>query len=191
MNTRQLKLKQTIARSRGVAESEAFFSQEFNDPAPFAESARALMSEVPPAAGSCVMLSCAWASYLQEKYSIPAIVVAGDLKIAGARVFKYKEKLPEPRGRKEVVRKSWSGHCWIEVNGLLGDLSIFRTAYSLGGDSILKNYILEQFGPDRGALLNRIGDLPKGMQYIPQYVLKDSQVEMFFGSLSYQLHHGT
>ncbi|WP_335908482.1 hypothetical protein [Shewanella indica] len=190
MNIRQIKLKQKIARSLGVAESEAYFDYQFHDPAPFGESARALMREVPPSFGSCVMLSCAWASYLKDHFSIPAIVVAGDLKISGARIFKYKEKLPEPSGTGKIVQKSWGGHCWIEVNGYLGDLSIFRTAYSISGRSILRDYILDRFGPGRGALLSPVEDLPDGMQYIPQYVLKDAQVDMFTASLGYQLKHG-
>uniref|UniRef100_UPI001A9E5803 hypothetical protein n=1 Tax=Vreelandella lionensis TaxID=1144478 RepID=UPI001A9E5803 len=81
-------------------------------------------------------------------------------------------------------------HCWIEVNGYLGDLSIFRTAYPISGRSILKDYILDRFGPGRGALLSPVEDLPDGMQYIPQYVLKDAQVDMFTASLGYQLEHG-
>lgn len=190
MNTRQIKLKQKIARSRGVTESEAFFRYELQDPTPFGESAKAIMSEVPPSFGSCVMLSSAWASYLKDHFSIPAIVVAGDLKISGARIFKYKEKLPEPSGKGKIVQKSWGGHCWIEVNGYLGDLSIFRTAYAINGRSILKDYILDRFGPGRGALLSPVEDLPDGMQYVPQYVLKDSQVDMFTASLGYQLEHG-
>lgn len=190
MNTRQIKLKQKIARSRGVTESEAYFRYRLYDLAPFGESAQALMREVPPSFGSCVMLSCAWASYLRDHFSIPAIVVAGDLKICGARIFKYKEKLPEPSGRGKIVQKIWGGHCWIEVNGYLGDLSIFRTAYSISGRSILKDYILDHFGPGRGALLSPVEDLPEGMQYVPQCVLKDSQVDMFTASLGYQLEHG-
>lgn len=89
-----------------------------------------------------------------------------------------------------VDRKTGADLLALTVNGYLGDLSIFRTAYSISGRSILKDYILDRFGPGRGALLSPVEDLPEGMQYIPQYVLKDAQVDMFTSSLGYQLEHG-
>lgn len=190
MNRRQIELRQKIARSRGIAESVSFFEKEFHDPTPFGEAAKVILSRVPPSFGSCVMLSSAWASYLKDHYSISAIVVAGDLKISGARVFRYKEKLPERKAKGRLIRKSWGGHCWVEVNGYLGDLSIFRTAYAIGGPSLLKDFIENRFGAGRGALLSPISKLPDGMLYVPQQVLKDSQVDMFTASLSYQLEHG-
>lgn len=90
---------------------------------------------------------------------------------------------------KSVVPKSWGGYCWIEVNGYLGDLSIFITTYAMSGRSALKDYMLDRFGPGWGALLSPVEDLPEGMQYVPQYVLKDSQVDMFTASLGYQLEN--
>jgi hypothetical protein len=136
------------------------------------------------------MLSSAWAGYLRDHHSIPAIVVAGDLKISGLRVFKYQEKLPEPSGKGRIIKRNWSGHCWIEVGGYLGDLSIFRTAYAIAGPSLLKDFIVSKFGMGRGAFLSPVEDIPTGMQYIPQYVLKDSQVDTFIASLGYQLENG-
>lgn len=189
MNSRDIKLKQLIARSHSVTASESFFDAGQVSLAPFADGAKALMRAVPPSFGACVMLSCAWASYLKDHYSIPAIVVAGDLKISGARVFKYKEKLPEPSKSGKIVTKRWDGHCWIEANGYIGDISIFRSAYAITGPSILRDFILTQFGPGRGALLSPVEDIPNGMEYIPQYVLKESQVDMFTGSLAYQLEN--
>lgn len=190
MDTRQIKLKQKIVKSLGIAKSDSYFSYEVHDVAPFQASAQALMHAVPPSFGSCVMLSCAWASYLKDHFSIPAIVVAGDLKISGKTIFKYNKKLPEPSAKGKIVRLRWNGHCWIEINGYIGDLSIFRTAYAINDDSILKSYIINRFGHGRGAFLSKIEDIPYEMQYIPKDVLKNSQVNMFTASLGYQLEQG-
>ena len=190
MSNRHKTLRQLIARSRGVKDANEFFQFELEDLSALGESARSLMSEVPPAFGACVMLSSSWAGYLRERHGIPAIAVAGDVRIEGSRIFKYKQRLPEAGAKGKVVRKVWSGHCWIEVNGFLGDISIFRTAYAIDRPSVLKEFVLRHFGPGRGAFVSRVDDLPPGMQYTPKEVLNDRQVDMFIRSLGWQLENG-
>lgn len=190
MKSREKKLQKLIMRSRGIADAAEFFGFGLDDVTQFGNSAQAVLNEVPPSFGACVMLSSLWTNYLREDHDLPAIAVAGDLNISGVPVFKHERKLPSPTRRGRVIRKDWSGHCWVELNGYVGDLSVFRTAYSLSGASRLKDYIIKWFGPGRGAFVCEVYKLPPGMQYVPREVLTDEQTKMFSDSLAYQLQHG-
>ena len=169
-------LKQLISRYRSSAEAETYFAYRLESPQVLAEAARGIMSNVPPMPGSCALLSASWAGFLRDHHSIPAIVIAGDLKIGRTRVFTCKKNLPSTGKSGTIVPERWDGHCWIEVDGHIGDLSIFRTAYAIAGPNILKDYIVSKFGLGKGAMLCRHGGLPEGMRYIPKFVLTDSQV---------------
>ena len=169
-------IKQLISRARGITDADRYFSYKLDSPQIIADSARELMSEIPPSFGACAQMSATWAGYLKDHLSIPAIVVAGDLKIQGARVFKCKKNIPEPTREGRIITGKWDGHCWIEIDGFIGDLSIFRTAYSIDGPSILREYIISQFGTGRGAMLCKSEQLPPGMQYIPKFVLRKVRI---------------
>ena len=180
-------LKQLIVRSRGVEEATSFTDYRLASPQPVLESAQEILSNVQPYFGACAMLSAAWAGYLQDNHSIPAIVVAGDLKIVGKKIFRCKKNLPKPTKAGKLVAGNWDGHCWIEIDGYIGDLSLFRTAYAIEGASVLKEFVVSNFGLGRGALLSSEKDLPKGMQYIPKFVLKDNQINGLIAGMMYQL----
>ncbi|EJG1993271.1 hypothetical protein ACPV5H_25360 [Vibrio harveyi] len=183
-------LKQLVARHRGVDEASSFSSFELSSPQPLIESAKKVLSNVPPSMGACAPLSAAWAKTLRDDYDIPAIVVAGDLKILGKRIFKCKKNLPEASANEQIINQKWDGHCWIEIDGFVGDLSIFRTAYSLSYPSVLKQFIESTFGSGRGALLAPHQDIPSEMKYVAKYVLNDRQLAGLLGGLSYQLETG-
>jgi hypothetical protein len=183
-------IKQLISRGRGVVEAERFEKFTLESPQALGESAQELMSKIPPSFGACAMISSMWAAYLNDHYSVPAVVVAGDLKISGKTIFKCKKNLPEPTKSGNIVSANWDGHCWIEIDGWIGDLSIFRTAYQIQGASHLKEFILSNFGSGRGALISGKSDLPPGMKYIPKYVLKDNQIDSLIGGLAYQVENG-
>ncbi|WP_335924625.1 hypothetical protein [Shewanella indica] len=130
-----------------------------------------------------------WAGYLRDKYHIPAVVVAGDLKVKGRRIFRCKKNLPQGGKSGQIYTGKWDGHCWIEVDGVIGDLSLFRTAYLLTEPSILKDYVVENFGYGKGALICPKDELPVGIQYEAKYVLNDEQISCFIAGMSYQLKH--
>lgn len=186
---RNKNLKQLIARSRGVAEAEAYASFKLEDPQPLIESARELMETIPPSFGACAMMSASWVGVLQDHFSNPAIAVAGDLKIGGARVFKCKKNLPDFKKPGKLILDKWDGHCWIEIDGFIGDMSVFRTAYAIARPSILKEFIVNTFGYGRGSMVCPYEDLPSGMQYVPKYVLKNSQINGLISGMAYQLEN--
>jgi hypothetical protein len=183
-------IQQLTARSRGVQDARKFQHFNLDSPQPLIETAKDIMSSVQPSFGACAMLSAAWAGMLNDHYDIPAIVVAGDLKIEGKRVFKCKKNISVSGNTEKFLNRKWDGHCWIEIDGFIGDLSIFRTAYSLKHPSVLRQFIESNFGLGRGAMLSPVEDIPQGMQYIPKFVLDDTQINGLIAGLGYQLEQG-
>ena len=177
-----------IRRAQGPKALARYESFQLDDLRVLAESAQKMLSAVPPQAGHCVLISSGWAVALEEHYGVPAVVVAGDLKIRKTKVFKYKKALPVPGKGNRVHELSWDGHCWLEVGGYVGDLSIFRTVNALPDDSEAKLHMLERFGYGRGAFLMPRKDLSDyELDYIPQAVLSTRQVDAFHGALGHQL----
>ena len=185
-------IKQLISRSRGITEAEKYSAYNMVNIQSLYESAKTILSDIPPSFGQCALMSACWAGYLQDHYSIPAIVVVGDLKVKGSRVFKCKNNLPESTNSgKFIINNNWNGHCWIEIDGIIGDLSIFRTAYAIDKPSILKDFIVSNFGYGRGAMVCHSNDLPESMQYVPKFVLKDNQINGLLAGLRYQIENDT
>jgi hypothetical protein len=189
-STRQRNLRRLIVKSLGAKKASEYFAYRLDGYNAVSEAASEIMSSVPPSFGSCVLISSAWAGLLSDHFNIPAVVVAGSLKIDGKYVFKYEGELPKPTKSNSAIEMTWSGHCWIEIDGKVGDLSIFRTAYSIQRPSRLKDFVISNFGYGRGAFLASISELPKGLKYEPNSVLTNEQVNMFISSLSYQIEKG-
>ena len=177
---------QIIARDRGKEDASTFASYVLDDVAPITTTAKELLQSVPPASGACAMLSAGWAAYLRHRFSIPAVAVAGDLKIRDHFVFECTENIPVGTGQGMVISKSWGGHCWMEIDGYICDLSIFRTAYTLTGKSRLKSFVEKTFGKGRGALVCQKQELDRiAMNYRPKHVLSDAQMDGLLAALDH------
>ncbi|MFT5756656.1 MAG: hypothetical protein ACI9LM_001376 [Alteromonadaceae bacterium] len=180
-------INQLISRYRSVDDAKLYSEYGVDDPQKLLEVAREIMRNIPPSFGACAMLSAMWAGYLKDYHGIPAMVVAGDLKISGKTIFKCKKNLPEPKKSGNIISKSWSGHCWIEIDSWIGDLSLFRIAYQIEGNSVLRDFIVSSFGHNRGALLCQQSDLPTGMKYVPKYVLNDNQIDSLISGVAHSI----
>lgn len=169
-------LKPLITSAYSLQEAENYFKFQLDDPNVLASSANEILSNVPHSFGACAMLSAVWAAILRDRYSIPAIAVAGDLKINNETIFQCNNNIPEKSTGNEKP-EIWDGHCWIEINNYIGDLSIFRTAYATSEPSVLKEFILSKFGNGKGCLLCSHQELDKmEMKYLPKFVLNESQI---------------
>ena len=144
------------------------------------------LENVPPSFGSCVMVSAGLVSILKTDYSIPAIAVLGDLKIKNKTIFKCNNNIATENKTNEPIVQNWDGHCWVEVAGIICDLSIFRTAYRLNKPSILKDYILKNFGMGKGALVSTVEALPKDIEFAPKFILNNQQVSAVLAGLAAQ-----
>ena len=184
---RKRKVHQLITRYRGIEEAQHCAAYELASNQTLATTAKEMIEMVPPSLGACALMSAAWADLLRSKYDIPAIVVAGDLKIRGTTIFRCKKNLPIMGNTGKFVAGKWSGHCWIEVDGHIGDLTVFRTAYALDGPSLLKDFVLKNFGPGRAGFLCPANEVPSGMKYVPKYVLTDPQIYGLTNGLCYQM----
>jgi len=173
-----------IAIHRGEAEAQAYAGFSLVDTKVLADTAIDLLKYVPRSFGACAMLSAGWVSYLRNHHDVPAVVVAGDLQVNGVLVFKCESNVPTHGAAGQVTTHEWDGHCWIEIDGYVGDVSIFRTAYSIQGPSHLKSFVLSTFGSGRGVLIDRPGSLEaSGMIYTPRFILDDHQVEVLVAGL--------
>lgn len=180
-----IKFREECAKYRGVKESEIYDDFTLHGYEEIQKGVQGILATVPPSFGACAPLSASLAAYLRDHYDIPA--VAGDLKIESTRVFKCKKNIPTPGKSGKVINKSWDGHCWVEIDDFICDVSVFRTAYTIDNLSVLKSFILSNFGQGRGAILSPIEDLPSGMKYIPKYVLTDNQIDALIAGVGQML----
>ncbi|MCY1377447.1 hypothetical protein D9M69_650210 [compost metagenome] len=72
------------------------------------------------------------------------------------------------------------------LGDVICDLSIFRSAYATQQPSNLKAFIARHFGAGKGALMCAPDSLPPGMEFVPQFALKDDQIYGLLEGLSYQ-----
>lgn len=185
-----LKIKEIISRDIGAEAYDEYISFVLSSSKPISDAAKDTLTAVAPGFGSCVMISAGLVAILRAHYSIPAVALLGDLLINDVPVFKCSGNIPMPSYEGEVVNATWDGHCWVEIAGMICDLSVFRSAYAIQGPSLLKGFILENFGIGKGALLSLPEHLPKGMRFSPKYALNDFQISCILSGLSEQSRTG-
>ena len=183
---RKTLIKNIVCRDRGLDGFNYYSSYRCTEIDVLSEPVQSTLASVPPTFGSCVMISTGLAAALQTHYSIPAIVVLGTLSINGSSVFECKENIPLSNDKETIKESNWDGHCWVEIDGIICDLSIFRSAYRVSNKSVLNSYIRSNFGKGKGAILSRIECLPKGLEFIPKFVLNDNQISAVLAGLSEQ-----
>lgn len=181
---RDHKIEEIVCRDLGRDEYLKYSLSAHPSPQKLSEAASRTLESIPSSFGSCVMMSAALVAALDVYYSIPAIAVVGDLRINGFDIFKCKENIPMPTQEENLIDIKWDGHCWVEVSGIICDLSIFRSAYSVNTPSLLKSFVLSNFGEGRGALLSPFNHIPQGMVFNPKYVLNEVQINGILAGLN-------
>jgi len=183
---RQQIIKELSYRDIGQEEYAKYSSFDSIATEDLSEAVIKTLENVPPSFGSCVMISSGLVSILKIDYSISAIAVLGDLKINNKTIFKCDSNIATENQTNNTIVQNWDGHCWVEVAGVICDLSIFRTAYRLNKPSILKDYILSSFGTGKGALVSTFESLPKDMEFIPKFILNNNQISAVLSGLASQ-----
>ncbi|MGZ8916379.1 MAG: hypothetical protein ACXW1Z_25125 [Methylobacter sp.] len=115
-----------------------------------------------------------------------AIAVLGDLKICDSYIFKCEKNIPLENQKNEIISQNWDGHCWVEVDNIILDLSIFRTAYRINHPSLLKDYLTSKYGEGKGAFVSPVESLPQELEFVPKFVLNDSQISSVLAGLAAQ-----
>ncbi len=137
---------------------------------------KGILLEFPKRAFDCCMLSAVLGAVINDKSNIPVSVFVGHLDYNSKRMFNCTTSIPYSKSELKI-NETWEGHCWVELNGFIIDLSIFRTIY-LGNVSVeLKNDIIQNFGENRGILAGTPLDMEKlGFNYTPCYILNQDQI---------------
>lgn len=119
----------------------------------------------------CLPLSAHLYAILKDNHSADPKLVTGDLFYKGDYIFKQDFPIAQA---KDGIFQDWSGHSWVEVEGLICDLSIFRTIYSNNFIKPFKQEILHSFGEGRGCLIAANGAMKDlGLSYIKVDYLSD------------------
>lgn len=184
--SRQQVLRALIARDRGDDEAQRYERFQGTDFSRAGDLGRELLAHTPVLHGACAAMSAAWVALLRDRHDVPAVVVAGDLIIEGFTIFVCDRNVPLSTDVTDMT--PWDGHCWIEIDGHVGDASIFRTARTLHRPSRLTDFIERQFGLERGLMLAEHADLVRaGMSYVPKYVLTETQINALLAGLKHQV----
>ena len=141
-----------------------------------------ILSIIPERYGDCVHLSTLLHYKLKES-NISSIVVEGSLKVNNRNLFKHTTKLPTPTSGNKIIEADWVGHCWVNIGNYVIDLSIFRTINTYPDGNFFKNFFIEKFGHNGGAVIFPINQ--KEIDYIPKSILTRPQLESFFAGLQY------
>src|SRR5258708_1370850 len=131
-----------------------------------------ILKNIPKLPYACAHMSALWGTRIRDTTLIPTYVVAGNLFISNRKIFFSDTSSEEVRQVFEKSNYSWDGHVWVSFAGIIGDISIFRSAYSQPKDHWLHQLIINEFGMGRGLLLG-----PKSnMTYEAKYVLTDKHI---------------
>ena len=176
--TRELKLRETLKAVLTEKEVQSFVSYQLtNDDLVFLkEAAIEVLKIVPANAFNCAMLSGLLGAIISDHSNIPVAVITGHLDYSSRRLFNCSRPFPYSTDKKEI-NEVWDGHCWVELNNLIIDISIFRTIYYGQAPVDLYNEIMTKFGEGRGALLCSANEMMnQGFNYIPCYSLTNDQI---------------
>ena len=84
----------------------------------------------------------------------------------------------------ETFLLSWGGHAWVNMDGLIIDLSFFRTLYSKDFKKPFKEELIKYFGENRRAIIGS----KERMEYNNLFY---ASVECLTGEVSEGLKNGT
>ncbi|MEH2006476.1 hypothetical protein [Nostoc sp.] len=122
-------------------------------------------------------MSAMWTAMIRDNTNIPVHMIAGSLDMRGRRIFGNDKNMHEINDAFSKSNLDWDGHCWVVFGDDIGDISLFRTAYSQESPEWLRNIIRTQFGEGRGMVLAPPSKmLENGLVYTPRYVLKNSEI---------------
>jgi len=125
----------------------------------------------------CAPMSALWVERVRNTASIPAHLVGGSLSLHGRRIFGNDFEMTDNNNPFEIPRLDWDGHVWVVFGGVIGEISLFRTAYASSSPSWLRKRVFDSFGRNRGILLGEHHFLQNlGLDYQSKYVATDHQI---------------
>lgn len=110
---------------------------------------------------------------LAQHNGLPCYLVAGSLDLRDKCLFKYDNSIETSN-----MNLDWAGHCWVVLNNLIIDVSLFRTAYSPKSPIGLRDLIVKVFGKEnkRAIIADYTTMRTYGLSYQAEYVFTYDQV---------------
>lgn len=142
------------------------------------EIAKHVLVLFPPKPGACALMTALWVSFLRSETNFPVHALVGSLFIDDECIYGPKISDQQNQPMFDNSNLDWDGHCWLLLGNFIGDISIFRTAYSKYSPPKLRDKIQSTFGPNKGILLCPVDQcMDMGITYKPLYSLKDCEIE--------------
>lgn len=129
------------------------------------------LTNIPHAPFLCLPLSAILYALLKDQHGIESSLVTGSLSFKDMSIFKPDFSIS---GTNNTSLQIWAGHAWVELDGFIIDLSLFRTIYSDSFTKPCKNELISKFGLGRGAIIaSRQTMKDDGLLYAPAETLTD------------------
>ena len=173
------KVKKLIKKSYDKNEANKASSFIFSDKAKekLIERGKDVLQNYPYHPGLCASMSALWAALIRDNTDYPIHAVAGSLFIDDYHAFGRDESKDNYKNAFLQSNKDWDGHCWVVIGEYIGDISLFRSAYSKKSSKKLKNKIISKFGKKRGLFVAQETELKTiGLKYEPLYVIKNNEI---------------
>jgi len=182
---RKQKIAELISQFRNPSEAERYYSYRLEDHQKMfiPKLAQGILANTQPRPCECLILNSFLAFCLGQKGILVATVI-GDLIIEGRQVFNKCTEMPYSNSN-GLIEREWDGHCWIEIDDYIGDISLFRTA-DITTDKSLKDFLIKKFGFNQNVLFKPYTDLTfNNVEFIPKFVLNETQITNFCTTLDY------
>jgi hypothetical protein len=177
------KLSSLIAASYTKADAEAAMSFQPSEFAvqQLADAGKEILTLFPYKPGACALMTAMWTAFIRDNTKYPVHAFAGSLFVDGVHVFGSDSTANQTKGAFAGTNLDWDGHCWIVFGNLIGDVSLFRTAYSDASPPALKKKIIAEFGTGRGLFIAPLHvPAERGIIYDAQYALTDVEITGLF-----------
>ena len=172
-------IKTLIEKSYDLAEVKKYhdFEPSQSQIQELAGAGQNVLGEFPSQAGACTLMSAMWSATIRDSTDLPIHVVAGSLYIDEHHIFGSNSSANQMKNAFSGKNLDWDGHCWVVFGNLIGDISIFRTAYSPNSPHYLQEKIISNFGKGRGLFVATLDSMiENGFTYEPKYILTDSEI---------------
>ncbi|PQJ10789.1 hypothetical protein CJD36_012530 [Flavipsychrobacter stenotrophus] len=134
---------------------------------------QAVLLTVPSKPFLCLPMSATLYAKLKNEHNVDAKLVTGNLSYKEQIIFQQDFSISEVR---DNILQLWAGHAWVEVDGLICDLSLPRTLYANEFTKSCKKELVQRLGEGRGCVVasQSVMHVAFGLSYSPIDYLQDS-----------------
>jgi len=147
-----------------------------------------IFNNIPSIPFLCLPMSAVLYIKLKENLNLKPKIATGNLYFKKECLFKQDYSIVERiNSFNDFIIDDWSGHCWVELDDIIIDISIFRTIYSDKFTKICKTEILNTLGKNKGCLIEKKGNNLFGFEHQAIEYLNDDIVNGILNGIKYLL----